>query len=49
MEFDEPSNQLIGCAIEVHRILGPGLLEESCNQCLPHELRLQVEPLSVGV
>jgi GxxExxY protein len=41
MEFDKLSNQVIGCAIEVHRILGPGLLEESYKQCLAHELRLQ--------
>ena len=41
MEFDELSNRVIGCAIEVHRILGPGLLEESYKQCLAYELRLQ--------
>ncbi|MCP3677505.1 MAG: GxxExxY protein [Deltaproteobacteria bacterium] len=41
MEFDKLSNRVIGCAIEVHRILGPGLLEESYKQCLAHELRLQ--------
>ncbi len=27
MEFDELSHRVIGCAIEVHRVLGPGLLE----------------------
>ncbi len=27
MEFDELSNKVIGCALEVHRNLGPGLLE----------------------
>jgi len=26
LEFDELSNRVIGCAIEVHRTLGPGLL-----------------------
>ena len=26
-EFSELSNRIIGCAIEVHRILGAGLLE----------------------
>jgi GxxExxY protein len=40
MEFDDLSNGVIGCAIEVHRVLGPGLLESSYEQCLAHELRL---------
>ena len=38
MEFDDLSNRVIGCAIEVHRILGPGLLESSYEQCVAHEL-----------
>lgn len=38
MEFDELSNRVIGCAIEVHRNLGPGLLESTYEQCLAHEL-----------
>jgi PD-(D/E)XK nuclease superfamily len=29
MEFDDLSNRVIGCAIEVHRHLGPGLLESA--------------------
>ena len=37
-EFSELSNRIIGCAIEVHRILGPGLLESTYQQCLAHEL-----------
>ncbi|MCC6581619.1 MAG: GxxExxY protein [Phycisphaeraceae bacterium] len=41
MEFDERSNRVIGCAIEVHRHLGPGLLESTYEQCLAHELKLQ--------
>jgi GxxExxY protein len=49
MEFDELSNQVIGYAIEVHRILGPGLLEESYKQCLAHELRLQEIEFGVEV
>ncbi len=40
MEFDSLSNRVIGCAIEVHRLLGPGLLESTYEQCLAHELRL---------
>ncbi len=38
MEFDELSNRVIGCAIEVHRFLGPGLLESTYEQCLAYEL-----------
>ena len=34
MDFDELSNRVIGCAIEVHRPLGPGLLESAYEQCL---------------
>ena len=38
MEFDELSNKVIGCAIEVHRQLGPGLLESTYERCLSYEL-----------
>jgi GxxExxY protein len=41
MEFDDLSNRVIGCAIEVHRALGPGLLESTYQQCLAHELTLK--------
>jgi len=40
MEFDELSSRVIGCALEVHRELGPGLLEAAYEQCLAHELKL---------
>ena len=40
MEFDDLSHQVIGCALEVHRTLGPGLLESAYEQCLAHELSL---------
>jgi GxxExxY protein len=39
-EFSELSNRIIGCAIEVHRVLGPGLLESTYQQCLARELQL---------
>ena len=38
MEFDELSNRVIGCAIEVHKQLGPGLLESAYERCLSYEL-----------
>jgi GxxExxY protein len=33
------TERIIGCAIEVHRELGPGLLESSYEACMFHELR----------
>lgn len=38
MEFDNLSNRVIGLAIEVHKELGPGLLENTYKQCLAYEL-----------
>lgn len=38
MQFDRLSKQVIGLAIEVHRELGPGLLESTYEACLVHEL-----------
>jgi len=35
---------IIGAAIEVHRQLGPGLLESAYEQCLCHELHLRGLP-----
>ena len=35
------SKMVIGCAIEVHRNLGPGLLENTYEQCLAYELSSQ--------
>lgn len=29
---------IIGCAIEVHKLLGPGLLESAYEECLTYEL-----------
>ena len=29
---------VIGCAVEVHRALGPGMLESAYEQCLAYEL-----------
>ncbi len=41
MERDPLTEKVIGCAIEVHRILGPRLLESAYEQCLARELALQ--------
>jgi GxxExxY protein len=38
VEFDNLSNRVLGYAIEVHRELGPGLLESTYEQCLAYEL-----------
>ena len=51
MEFDDLSNRVIGCAIEVHRAFGPGLLESTYEQprCAPlaHELTLNGIPFKL--
>ncbi|AGH43167.1 GxxExxY protein [Paraglaciecola psychrophila] len=38
METDLLTQKVIGCAIEVHKELGPGLLESSYECCLMYEL-----------
>ena len=40
-EKDPVTERVIRCAIEVHRTLGPGLLESAYEQCMAHELTLQ--------
>ena len=37
-------SEVIGCAIEVHKALGPGLLESADEACLGRELELQKLP-----
>ena len=39
MELNDLTEKIIGCAIKVHRVLGPGLLESAYEVCLLHELR----------
>ncbi len=41
MTYNELTHQIIGAAIEVHRLLGPGLLESAYEECLSHELTLR--------
>ena len=38
-EIDAITEGIIGAAIEVHRHLGPGLMESAYEECLCHELR----------
>src|SRR6516165_5094697 len=40
-ETDKLTSDIIGAAIEVHRFLGPGLLESAYEACLSYELRLR--------
>ncbi len=52
-DINKLSSEIIGAAIEVHKVLGPGLLESAYEQCLCHELNLRgisyksQEPLAV--
>ena len=38
MEINQITERIIGCAIEVHKALGPGLLESAYEECLAFEL-----------
>ena len=44
MEFAPLSKKVLGCAIEVHKHLGPGLLESTYQNCLAFELTQQGIP-----
>lgn len=44
MEVNEITSVIIGAAIEVHRSLGPGLLESAYEECLCQELTLRQMP-----
>ena len=39
--LEDLTEQIIGAAIEVHKQLGPGLLESAYEECLCHELHLR--------
>ena len=42
--LDDLTYEVVGSAIEVHKVLGPGLLERAYHQCLTHELTLRRIP-----
>ena len=44
MDINQITEQIIGAAIEVHRALGPGLLESAYEECLARELALRQIP-----
>ncbi len=44
MEINQITKAVIGAAIEVHRVLGPGLLESAYEECLCRELSLREIP-----
>ena len=41
MDVNDLTGRVIGAAIEVHKMLGPGLLESVYEECLCHELKLR--------
>jgi GxxExxY protein len=41
MDIEQLGNRIIGSAIEVHKTIGPGLLESIYERCLMEELKLQ--------
>lgn len=47
MQINEITESIIGAAIEVHRAIGPGLLESAYTQCLCHELTLRKLPFAL--
>lgn len=38
MDIDEVTERIIGCAIKIHKALGPGLLESAYGECLCYEM-----------
>jgi len=41
LRYEELTKEIIGAAIEVHKSVGPGLLEGVYEECLCHELKLR--------
>ena len=47
MKYEDLTKNVIGCAIEVHRELGPGLLESTYEQCLAREFKINNIPFKL--
>jgi len=43
-DVNKLTGEIIGAAIEVHKALGPGLLESAYEECLCHEFKLRSFP-----
>jgi GxxExxY protein len=41
LRYEDLTKEIIGAAIEVHKTVGPGLLEGVYEECLCHELQLR--------
>jgi GxxExxY protein len=41
LRYEDLTEQIIGAAIEVHKAIGPGLMESVYEECLCHELKLR--------
>lgn len=42
--YEDLSQKIIGLAIDIHKELGPGLLESTYQQCMAHELAMNEIP-----
>ncbi|MDP2965584.1 MAG: GxxExxY protein, partial [Pelolinea sp.] len=49
MELEEIGKQIVDATLKVHRALGTGLLESSCQVCLTYELRKRGLPVDCEV
>jgi GxxExxY protein len=41
MEYEYLTSKIIAAAIEVHKVIGPGMLESAYEECMAHELNQQ--------
>src|ERR1044072_9557113 len=44
--FTNVTREILAAAIEVHRVIGPGLLESAYSSCLRHELSTRMLPFT---
>lgn len=49
MSLNDLSHQVIGCAMEIHTKLGPGLLENVYHRCMEYELTKRNIPFGTEV